>query len=129
MKDYAERLDPTGRDYLRRIAGHAGQMDELIRDLLTYSRLSGYTLKPQRISLKAVLTDLLRQLTEEIRRSGAQIDIQEPLPELLADRTVVAQILVESPFQRYEIRRAGSGAARSGLGRRQRTILPPVGGG
>lgn len=93
MKDYAERLDPTGRDYLRRIAGHARQMDELIRDLLTYSRLSGYTLKPQRISLKAVLTDLLRQLTEEIRRSGAQIDIQEPLPELLADRTVVAQIL------------------------------------
>lgn len=93
IKDYAERLGPTGQDYLRRIAGHAGQMDELIRDLLTYSRLSGSILKPQWISLKAVLTDLLKQLAEEIRRSGAQIDIQEPLPELLADRTVVAQIL------------------------------------
>lgn len=93
MTDYAERLDPAAQGHLRRIIGHAEQMDALIKDLLAYSKLSRADLRPQRMSLKSALSQVLGQLAGQISQSRSQIYVEEPLPEVLADPVVLSQII------------------------------------
>lgn len=59
--DYAEKLDDTGRDYLRRISAAARRMGELIDALLQLARLSRAEPSVQRIDLTA---------TRPTRRAG-----------------------------------------------------------
>lgn len=80
LEDYADGLPPTGRRYLQRIAAAAGRMDELIQDLLAYSRLSRAEIRLERVSMRYVLHEAMQQLEAPLRESRAQVDVREPLP-------------------------------------------------
>jgi PAS domain S-box-containing protein len=76
-EDYTDALDPTARMYTRRIAAAAGQMDDLIEDLLTYSRLTRAEIQPQPLSLRSTVTDALRAVEAEASERDALFTVED----------------------------------------------------
>ena len=93
LEDYGSQLDSIGQDYARYIVESAVQMDTLISELLTYSRLSRVEIQIQPIDLSVVVAVVLRQLDVELQQRQAQVTVEEPLPQVMAHRTTLAQIL------------------------------------
>jgi signal transduction histidine kinase/CHASE3 domain sensor protein len=93
QEDYRDQLDALGQEYAERIVSAGAQMDELISDLLAYSRLSRAELSFGPVSLRQALDDALALLAEEIALRGATITVNEPLPSARGHRTTLAQVL------------------------------------
>ena len=94
VEDYSEVLDADGRTYAERIESSAQRMDDLIHDLLAYSRVSRDDLQPEDVSLETALNDALGEWEEEIARTHASVDVIKPLPHVKAHRTTLVQILI-----------------------------------
>lgn len=92
LDDYGDRLDDNGRVYARQIIVAARQMDQLIADLLTFSRLSRAELRLQPVRLSDVLADAQTQLADEIRRRQAHIRIPPDLPPVVAHVPTLVQV-------------------------------------
>jgi signal transduction histidine kinase len=97
MQGYAEALleekglSEQGRGYLSRIQRSAARLDLLIQDVLAYSKVSKGDIKLERISLEALLDEILRgypELTEK-----ATITIERPLPSVIAHEAYLTQCL------------------------------------
>lgn len=94
LEKYAPKFDAEGQDYARRIANAATRMDALIRDLLAYGQLGHVKLPAQTIDLEKLAKNVLHQFADEIRASGAQIELRSPLAPVFANNTVLEQILI-----------------------------------
>ena len=90
-----ERVDdPERREYLARIDAAARQMDQLIHDLLDYSRLSR-----QDISLHAVsLDNVVREAAEQLEQTGGggdyHLEVADNLPLAKGDHAVLVQVVL-----------------------------------
>ena len=94
LQDYGDSLDETGREYARRILMAAQRMDNLIQDLLAYSRLTRQRITLRPISLEDVLNEARRALEVEIKERDALIQIEKPLPKVLAARNILYQVIL-----------------------------------
>lgn len=93
QEDYGDCLDELGREYTERLAVSAQQMEKLINDLLSYSRLSRTEILQQPVSLTSVVAKALSELDSQIIAIQAQITIDQPLLSILSNRTIVLQIV------------------------------------
>jgi signal transduction histidine kinase len=93
LDDYGPRLDPTGTEYLARIAQAARKMDTLILDLLDYSRLTRQEVKIEPLDLNQLAVDILRQMEAEIRERRADIVVEGPLPRVMGHPLTLSQTL------------------------------------
>lgn len=80
LDDYHEAIGETGRTYADRIIKAAGRLDELVVDLLTYSRLSREELSFANVDLNAVLAEVQHTLNHDIHAAGAEIEVGELFP-------------------------------------------------
>lgn len=92
-EDYAHQLDETGRSYTTRIAAAAKRMDELIRDLLDYSRLSRSELPLGPVEFNQVVAAAKQQLVGQISESGATLLIGENMPRVMGHFGTLVQVL------------------------------------
>jgi PAS domain S-box-containing protein len=90
IEDHANALDFASRDYLGRIVRSALRMEQLIHDVLTYSRVARAQASSQLVSFKKLLPDVISQLPE-LQPSNAEILIREPLHDVLAHEPSLAQ--------------------------------------
>lgn len=86
-----EQLDATTIDYLERITKSGARMSTLIRDLLSYSRISTRQQPFGPISLDAVVAGVLETLSVEIELRQAQIHVDE-LPIVNGDDSQLSQL-------------------------------------
>lgn len=93
LEDYGETLDEAAKDYLNRIISGACRMDNLIQDLLVYSRLGHTNLSLGPVSLLSLAQEIASQMSGEIEAAGAEIQIAEDLPEVLANKMALGQAL------------------------------------
>lgn len=93
MEDYGEKLDDAARDYLDRIVSGACRMDNLIQDLLVYSRLGHTELSLGPISLKQLINEIVRQIAPEIESRHAEVFVSDDLPEVVANKMALGQAL------------------------------------
>src|SRR5215213_8884129 len=68
LEDYADLLEGEGRDFLQTIQSSTDEMNQLIDDLLAYSRLERRELQTDRIALAPIVNSLV----EEKRREQAR---------------------------------------------------------
>lgn len=61
MEDYGRQLDATGRDYLERIIRSSARMDRMIREILTYSRLSRCQITLRPVTLDGLVREIVEQ--------------------------------------------------------------------
>ncbi len=102
----APELSPKNLDYLDRIGGAAGRMQNLIEDLLEVSRVStrGGELVP--VDLGSVLDDVLSDLEVAIERQGARVEISTELPKVPADEIQMRQLFQNLIGNALKFRRA-----------------------
>lgn len=88
---YADKFDDTGRGYMRFAVEGATRMQNLVSDLLNYSRVGrGKELAP--VPAQEAFDAAVANLRVAIEESGAVVS-SEPLPVVLGDRTQLAQLL------------------------------------
>jgi signal transduction histidine kinase len=78
---YENLLDEHGKKYLNRIQAAAERMQLLIKDILTFSKLSSDKSAYVDSNINALIEDVLLQMDESIKEKKAKI-IVEPLPLL-----------------------------------------------
>jgi PAS domain S-box-containing protein len=88
---YSGRLDETADRYIHYAVDGAKRMQELIGELLAYSRLNSKELEIRRTDCAAVVLEAMRNLQAAIEESGASIDM-DPLPELSVDQGQLTQL-------------------------------------
>ncbi|MBD2611196.1 DUF4118 domain-containing protein [Nostoc punctiforme FACHB-252] len=94
QEDYSHCLDSDAQDYIQRIVASAERMDGLIQDLLNYSRLSQVEINLRVLNFTDIVTEALNQLEVELRWRQAQVNIEQPLPEVTGNCTILIQVLV-----------------------------------
>jgi PAS domain S-box-containing protein len=93
LEDVGSSLAPDNLECLQRIAANAEQLDTLIIDLLTYSRMGQSEVDLEPVNLSLALADALTQLEPEMQAQQAQIQIEESLPIVQANRLILIQVL------------------------------------
>ncbi|MBD2414315.1 hypothetical protein FACHB389_14215 [Nostoc calcicola FACHB-389] len=93
LEDYETVLNSGGQDLLYRIASNVDRMDNLLVDLLEYSRLSRIDLPVQPINLNSLVKQVVTQLEVSLQQKQAQVTIAEPLLEVVGNYRTVEQII------------------------------------
>jgi light-regulated signal transduction histidine kinase (bacteriophytochrome) len=89
---YGPQLDTEGREFLQYMNDAAQRMDQMLRDLLTYSHhLQALDQPLSQVDAEAVLGGVLLTLDKDIRECGAQIT-HDPLPEITFDFAQLTQV-------------------------------------
>lgn len=89
---YADNLDASGRDYLKRIAGATSRMGELIDDMLKLSQISRAEVKLRAVNLTEMARDVYQALDAPERRDTTSFDVMEGL-SLKADPRLLRIVL------------------------------------
>ena len=89
---YKGQLDERGEQYIEFAVDGAKRMQQLINDLLAFSRVgrSGADLEP--VDLEQVLGQALRQLSARIEDTDAEVT-HDPLPTVRGDASLLVQLL------------------------------------
>ncbi|AZQ63184.1 PAS domain S-box protein [Flammeovirga pectinis] len=86
-----DNLSEKGQDYIDRMLNSAERMQQLISDLLRFSRISSKAKPFVSIDLNNVLTDVISDLEIAINESGADLRTVE-LPTIKGDETQMRQL-------------------------------------
>ena len=92
IEDYADHLDPTGHQYLDRIAANAQKMQALIDELLALSRVGRDAAATTVVDLGAVVRTVTSQLAHSLAARGAEVQVEGSLPFVTANPTRLAQV-------------------------------------
>ena len=90
---HKESLNDEGQRYIDNIVKATGQMDRLINDLLSYSRIGRRTVNRESISIKEVALQVAEDLSDRISTTGAELIIPDELPLVSGDWTLLTQIV------------------------------------
>jgi PAS domain S-box-containing protein len=93
-EECSQELGEEGRDYAAKISEAARKMNQMIDDLLTYSRLTRTDILCHPLNPEVVLDLVLRRLGSEIRQKDAQVTVVRPLPIVLAHEITLEQVLI-----------------------------------
>ncbi len=90
IEEYGDKLDAEGREYLKRISSAAVRLDQLIQDVLTFTRIGRTSINIQPVSLDDVVDEVLRTFAE-VQKPHAKVTVQNPLDRVLASRPLLVQ--------------------------------------
>ncbi|MEL6193074.1 MAG: PAS domain S-box protein, partial [Bacteroidota bacterium] len=99
-------LTEKGLDYLNRMLNASERLQNLINDLLTFSRVSTKARPFQAISLTQILEEVLNDLEYSIEEAKATINYL-PLPTIEADPTQIRQLFQNLIGNALKFRREG----------------------
>lgn len=89
---YADLIDDMGRDMIGRMQSAAIRMDDLIRSLLSFSRINTLIVTPEIVSLDELFAGIQADLEVIIQEKNAVVTIVSPLPMVPGDETQLRQL-------------------------------------
>lgn len=92
-EEYEHLLDAEGQKYIGYATDGAKRMQQLIDDLLTYSRVGRAADLPEIVDMNVVADHVRDNLRTLIESHEATLVIQEPLPTVEANKTLMLQLL------------------------------------
>jgi PAS domain S-box-containing protein len=105
LEDYAGVLDQAGQDYCQKIVAAGQHAEKMMSDLLEFARLSQASVPTKRLPLDGVVSRVLEHLKEDIRSTGANVDVRRPLPDVFGNETVLEQALTNLVSNALKFRR------------------------
>jgi two-component system, sensor histidine kinase and response regulator len=94
LDDFAGKLDSSAQEYGERIRDAAARMDQMIQELLSYSRLSLMDLQPQPIRVSRLMKDAVSQLAWDLEKREARVHIKKSSNQILGHYAILVQVLV-----------------------------------
>ncbi|MEM6647601.1 MAG: PAS domain S-box protein [Bacteroidota bacterium] len=91
-RHYGEHVDERSAEYLRFVHESAERMEQLLKDLLAYSRATNGELQPSEVYLDLEVERIERALAKSIAETGATITT-ENLPVVQGDRSTLSVLL------------------------------------
>ncbi|NQT50971.1 PAS domain S-box protein, partial [bacterium] len=88
---YKGQLDEEADEFIHYAVDGAARMQQLVNDLLAYSRVGTRGKELQPVSVEAVMEQVLRHLATVISQSGAEVT-HDPLPAVMADPVQLLQL-------------------------------------
>jgi two-component system, chemotaxis family, sensor kinase Cph1 len=88
---YSDKLDNDANDFINYAVDGSKRMQELIRDLLAYSRVGSLGREFEPIDIKTVLDRSVRNLEMSIKESGAVVT-HDSMPAMFADGIQITQL-------------------------------------
>lgn len=92
LEDHGERLDAECRQYLQNILASSTRMEQLIGDVLTYSKLARSEIRFQPVSLEKLVPEIIRH-NPEMQPPNAEITIRRPLEPVVGNESFLTQAL------------------------------------
>ncbi|MCU0464710.1 MAG: PAS domain S-box protein [Anaerolineae bacterium] len=89
---YVETIDADGREFIGYAVDGATRMKTLINDLLAYSRIQRARDETEQLNVGETVEQALYNLQLTIEDSGGEVTVDEPLPELEANRIQLVQL-------------------------------------
>jgi len=90
-KRYKNKLDDKGKDFIQRAVSGAKRMQEMINNLLTYSRITTRGKSFELQSLEKILDRVLTNMSPTIEQKNAVVT-RDPLPELFCDESQIHRL-------------------------------------
>jgi two-component system sensor kinase FixL len=91
-EDYQDKLDAQGIKRLHRLRYLSQRMEQLVNDLLYFSRLGRQELAIRPTDLNAAIRDIESMMETTLRERNATVVVPRPLPEIVGDKTGVTEI-------------------------------------
>ncbi|MCS6934954.1 MAG: ATP-binding protein [Chitinophagales bacterium] len=91
-RKYAGKLDKEAEEYIEYANSGAANLQQLLRDLLSYSRITSSEIKCEEIDLNRLIADVLRNNQLEIKEKGAKI-LTENLCTVYSDRNLLMLVM------------------------------------
>ena len=93
MEDYADKFEDEGLLFLSNIRRSAEQMNQLIEDLLTYSRAERRQLQVVPIALRPMVEMLISQKSHDMEAGNIRISVNLPFDMITSDPETLRQVL------------------------------------
>jgi PAS domain S-box-containing protein len=93
LEDESANLTPLGLEYSTRIARSANYMDNLLLDMLAYSRLAAAEMVPEVCALDVAVSEQLALVEKEIRDRKIVVEVHSPLGTAFAHLATLKQVL------------------------------------
>ncbi|MFE4106668.1 PAS domain S-box protein [Almyronema epifaneia] len=93
LEDNHEQLDSLGKEYVTRIEQAAASLDQLIQDLLTYSRLGRTDICLQPIDLNQIVEEVTQLLAADLQTTQTHLVLKKPFPSVLGSYRILVQVL------------------------------------
>ncbi|QAY70618.1 sensor histidine kinase [Xylanimonas protaetiae] len=104
-KRYRGRLDENADQYIDFAVDGAKRMQQLIQDLLLFSRVGRAEVRDVAVDLEQVLTEVLGELAERVDAADATVT-HDPLPTVQGDPTLLRLVLANVVGNALKFRRA-----------------------
>ncbi len=92
LEDCGKQLDKQGQEYLNRILRGSDRMDQLIRDVLIYSRLAQAEIETEVVDLGELVQDVIDQ-DPDLAAPKAEIIVKKPLAPVVGHPSSLAQAI------------------------------------
>jgi PAS domain S-box-containing protein len=93
QEDYANKLDENGQAFLKNIRSATENMNQLIEDLLAYSRMERRSFASAEIDIRSMVDSLLEARSVEITSKSIQMKVDLPFEEVNADIDGLSAVL------------------------------------
>jgi signal transduction histidine kinase len=93
LRRHGEAIPPEARDFVDRIIASGRQSEDLIRDLLAYSRLSSEDLELRPLDVERAVGDARAQVAADLKDRDADLSVPETYPVVIGHHTTLVQIL------------------------------------
>ena len=94
LDDLSGSLDSSAKEYGERIREAAARMDQMIQELLSYSRLTLMDLPPQPVRVSRLMKDAVSQIAWDLEKRQAQVHIKKSRNQMLGHYAILVQVLV-----------------------------------
>ncbi|MDB6020751.1 MAG: hypothetical protein JWQ04_608 [Pedosphaera sp.] len=92
MEQYGEKLGPEGKNYLERISRAGKRLDNLVQDILTYSRLSRGQFELRSVDLDKLVDDIIHQYPG-LQPPQAEVMMKRPLHRVFGHEASLTQVI------------------------------------
>ena len=92
-KQYADRLDERGQEFLGYIVKGSQRMGQLLDDILEHARAQKMDVPTTLVDCETIVSSVLKKLETKIAETGARIEIKRPLPHLYLDKMWAEQAI------------------------------------
>ena len=93
LDECGEKLNSTALDCGQRIRKAASRMDQMILELLDYSRITLMELEPQPVFLERALKDAVEQVSWQVEKTGATVKVSPTSQVVMGHFGMIVQVL------------------------------------